>query len=393
MHFEEIINTVSVDDARQYTGSDPTRDSIALFARLVANGHVAWHEFSEETRNRFKKHVEELYQNPPTNNTDLLKELGRTLLRSIPDNHAGIFDTAKRRALSDAEIHALTDAVIEKVPQTHVGSNAAIELPGRNGITQLFLKKYIAKHETPTAQTMAIFEKNQNGQRVGIVALTDCPQPEWFKNGLNDFFNTLETHSKTWDAVIVDVRGNLGGNSEIIERISKHLYGSEPPFITGAFLRRTPEARLFQEQKFNERTVNTIQNSGPANQLFESNLPPQRETNKKEPFKHPVYILTDRKTSSSAEFICGLAAHPKATFVGENTCGCFVYGNVAMTPLPCGGYLKLGVFRFKVNLTEGIGHAPDIKLGNVNALDYTLNLIDKKAARHKQLTQSQGREN
>jgi len=68
--------------------------------------------------------------------------------------------------------------------------------------------------------------------------------------------------------------------------------------------------------------------------------------------------LTDRLTSSSAEFVFDLHKHPKIRFVGENSCGCGEYGDTATVKLPCGGALMTGIWRNRMycRIKEGVGY-------------------------------------
>ena len=99
--FDEIINTVSPDEMRNPPPSEERGKNIAVFARFIANAHPGWPSFPEEIRDRFRREIENLYNRNGNGPENLLKEMEKTLIRSIPDNHAFILNPDKSRALDE----------------------------------------------------------------------------------------------------------------------------------------------------------------------------------------------------------------------------------------------------------------------------------------------------
>lgn len=97
-------------------------------------------------------------------------------------------------------------------------------------------------------------------------------------------------------------------------------------------------------------------------------------------YNKPIYIITDRCTRSSAEYVCGLYKHPKVQFVGENTCGCGEFGDVTHLKLPCGSILQMGVWRYNIrcNVKEGIGWTPTLPTPQgKDAFEHCMEIISK----------------
>lgn len=355
-NFNEIINSVSVNDLTELSNSDKIKLSIALFARFMVKAHVGWDEFPDKLKHKFSSKIEHLYHNPPQNNQELEKAMEIILLRCIPDNHCSILNANFQKVLSEDEAGLITDAVVNKHPQTHVGQNTVFTLQGNPEYNILSLRKN-------GKEAIGIFEKDENGGKIGIISLSYCPHPNEVECNLKNFIQTFENNLKNWDCVIWDVRGNRGGNSFIISEISNKLYGNTVLFCSSQSLRMTPEAKYLHKIKFS--------NPQDIKKLYEIHshiktpyyvIPGKEETqfNAQKGFNKPVYIITDRRTSSSAEYVCGLYKHPKVKFVGEHTCGCGEFGDTVHLRLPCGSILQMGVWRYNIRcqIKEGIGWAP-----------------------------------
>ena len=355
-NFDEIINSVSINDLEESDNSESLKLNIALFARFIVKAHVFWDKFPKHLKCKFSKEIENLYNNPPMNNNDLLKAMEIILLRCLPDNHCFIKDSNGQKVLSQDEIHSIKDPVVDKYPQTHVGQNTVFSLQNDPDCNTLI------RWENGK-DAIGIFEKIENGQKIGIVSLSYCPQPNNSPNILKDFINTFESNLKNWDCIILDVRGNRGGNSAVIEQISNKLYGNDVVFCSSQSLRMTPEAKFLQNIKFshpqNNKKLHNIYNHTKT-PYYHSPYREETLFNAEKGFNKNVYIIIDRATSSSAEYVCGLYKHPKVKYIGENTCGCGEFGDVVHLRLPCGGILQMGVWKYNThcNIQEGIGWTP-----------------------------------
>ena len=179
---------------------------------------------------------------------------------------------------------------------------------------------------------------------------------------IEKIIKAFEEHYKDWDGVIIDIRGNTGGDGAISRKIAQALCGEEPPYCLKATKRKTKEAALrevgspaVREQK--EWTPKTFHGS------------------------HKVFVLIDSLTSSASEsFVPMLKHYEKATFIGENTNGCCQYGGIKPVRLPCGGIVKIGtLFRtYEDGMVECVGHKPDINCQGRDALQVAFEEIQKE---------------
>ena len=161
-------------------------------------------------------------------------------------------------------------------------------------------------------------------------------------------FETIQ--SKGSKALILDLRGNGGGEGELGGLLLSYLL--ETPFryyddlivnkncgMSYSFAKYTdPHRDLIVPQGMTE-----LRADGKVHQIVDSLLGLQQPS--KPAFTGPVYILIDGGClSTTSEFLTEIDVHHRATFIGEETAGCY-YGNnsgtVIKITLP---NTKLGIF-------------------------------------------------
>ena len=359
--FDKIISSVSLDEVpnervKSTSDKDSIQKSIALFGRLIANGHVNWPYFPDSYKMKFKKGIVNLYNTPPQNTNDMLKSMETLLLKSIPDNHTFMLNNQNQRLINSEMAHAVEDAVIDKYPITSVGQNACFSLPNQENTQTLCLQQNDKGH------SMGIFTQTVNGKKLGIIALSKCPQPNDPAFDFKAFLDVLDENLQNFDGVVFDVRGNEGGNARMVSEINKRLYGNEPQFLKATHMRTTEEAKRIHQFKFPgyDKTLNHLYSLADENGYFHQSGADETPFNPEKGYNKPIYVLADRMTSSSGEYIFALHNHPKAKFMGENSCGCGEYGDTTGIPLPAGGILVTGVFINEMypSIPEGIGKDP-----------------------------------
>ncbi|MBD5345906.1 MAG: hypothetical protein HDR92_02090 [Bacteroides sp.] len=171
----------------------------------------------------------------------------------------------------------------------------------------------IMKHSRAAAPELSMRKINGN-----IAVLTI---PDFSTDKTVHFFDSIYPALMESSALIIDLRGNGGGNSNYADHILRHLTTDSidrnlwsTPMYLPAFASWGYEDRVYE--------------SGPQKMAAIAGC---------EPYLNPVVILTDRGTFSSAEDFC-------ATFKGMNR------GLIVGTPT--GGSTGNGV---RVMLTKGIG--------------------------------------
>ena len=157
------------------------------------------------------------------------------------------------------------------------------------------------------------------------------------------------------DAVIVDLRDNIGGSPELVELILSYFYGPEPVSLVttyGRFAHLTTERRTLREV--------------PGRRMPDVDL----------------YVLTSGNTASAAEtFAYAVRQTRRGTLVGETTAGA---GNGG-AKLSVGYGLALFVPQFQVVSGpgwEGTGVAPDVAVPAGSALETARRLaLERSRAR------------
>ncbi len=421
MNFDEIISTVSIQDALDYKGDAPLRDSVALFARLIVNGHPGWDNFPKEHIAAFKTKIESLYNNPPQGATEdettnlVERALATITRRHIPDNHLQLISSTGRPILSREDVKSLRGkCAAEMLPETHVGDNTVTTLAKDERYTPLFLYGRNKNSETgDIIPEVGIFETTRNGQKIGVIAMAATP---FFRNTADTrttFLEAVQKITQSTQALIWDVRDNSGGDPELMLAIAAQLNGAPVTFESAKKLRLTPEAKLFHtnrvehwDEKTNTSTyedhwclpkeqLDTLYRDNAATEYVTlPNVQNQFDPDKTSvPYGHPVYILTNRQTASAGEYVCALAERPDTQFVGENTMGSVEYLHHPLVTLPTGAVLKMASFHIlregKQYIAEGIGHAPTKRTAEgKDAFDHALRLIDiRNPIRERMLSQ------
>lgn len=236
---------------------------------------------------------------------------------------------------------------------------------------------------------------------IPVIAISSFPQasePPWvgFSEAIR---NTLNA-----PAIIVDLRGNGGGDSTRAHEMASTFLGRdlEEDWVR-EIVCETAEAVALQ--------INTYENIIWKNYRSKNLAPPMElvqilETLKERAeslatrplsdsktihqqvpremtnlpdlgFKNKIFVLIDPATISSGEWTAlYLKKHPNAILVGENTYGMIHFGNTGRLQLP---HSKLSIqLCMKINeLTDGrffekTGIAPDVPVSNKDSLDYVI---------------------
>lgn len=152
-----------------------------------------------------------------------------------------------------------------------------------------------------------------------------------------EFTRTLPDVLEGAEGIILDLRGNGGGDAEAMADVAS-LFLDEGTNL-GRFADRSGAA--FELETFSKR-------------LWRSTAPPQ--------IKLPLVVLTSENTSSAAEImVAALQVKHRAHVIGTGTCGC-VLAIRSRHALPDGGVLDVSEFDYRtaggVRL-EGAGIKPD----------------------------------
>ena len=192
---------------------------------------------------------------------------------------------------------------------------------------------------------------------VGIFTLRQCDYNEEYRSGLRNFFT--EVNENNIHSVIVDLRGNPGGNSLVSDEFVRYLpvesYGT-----VSANVRFGPYVWTYNPQ-------------GEKNDRLEPT------------FNGDVYILTSTDSFSSAMYFAMLISdNGLGTVIGEIPGNMpSSYGDILYFQTPNAG-LALTVshkyFRRPDVLKDALPLVPDIQVPAENALDEALRLIEARVS-------------
>ena len=196
-----------------------------------------------------------------------------------------------------------------------------------------------AKHANFGFRKMEIYKGN-----IGYVALDQFyPVNKSSAKTVSSVFRFLSNTN----AVIIDLRNNIGGEPEMVKRICSYLFESKT-HINDLYERRTKKTIFYVTEPLAE------------SELFKDK---------------PFYILTSSGTfSAGEEFAYDLQVLKRAVIVGETTGG----GAHPVSPIAISkGFVAFVPYARAINpITktnwEGIGIIPDIKISSANALDEAL---------------------
>ena len=361
------------DTQKKVALTDDTLTNIAYFARIIAKVHPGWGQEGFET-GTFKKEIETLYQQQQQlpeekrlKGRHLLKEFFRITATTISDNHLTVKTPDSQFPLEEGVKKALENWGQTKLqhPEGQAGKNIAFETGNKIKQEEILALEYLDKEQQ---KPILVAERMVAGQKAGIIAFPSSMVHWGGKTQMQEIaairkiLDAFQNHQKDWKNVIIDVRGNGGGDGFPIREVAETLYGNKVPYCLKADKRKTTESEM--RLLFPEKEEDYI---GPA-------LPFKGE-------KKGLYVLVDREVASSAEAIVPMLKHyPEIKFIGENTCGCCQYGGLIPVRLPNGGRVNIGtVYRsYEDGMVECVGHKPDINCTGRDAFQEAIDQINGK---------------
>jgi carboxyl-terminal processing protease len=164
--------------------------------------------------------------------------------------------------------------------------------------------------------------------RIGYIKLTLWKSPirKEFKKALKQMSDA--------PGIVIDIRGNPGGEAEEVVKIASYFFGTHVPF--GKFFSRSGKALYF------------------------------RTSDDDQVYKGPVAILINEGSGSGSELFAGVMQESgRATIVGRRSCGC-VLGISKYRKLKGGGELAVSEYGYQSpqgKSFEGTGVAPNKEVG------------------------------
>jgi len=226
---------------------------------------------------------------------------------------------------------------------------------------------------------------NQISPEIGYIGFFDCHDLKGFQEFYKSTFSELK--NKGIDNLIIDIRSNGGGHSEIGAELMQYIFHQPFKEIDSAIVKVSSEliatGKVDKKLGSDKKEVGKTYTRVPEPYQLREN--PLRFTGK-------TYLLTDKGTFSSGQvFASAYKCYGNGTVIGEETGGITVsFGDVHIFDLPNTG-IKIMTSWEKAYSACGVdnrrGVIPDYIVSNSlddyiekrdKVLEFTINLIDKK---------------
>jgi hypothetical protein len=295
----------------------------------------------------------------------------------------------KKQNIGSLELCKLIGEKLELIQDNHLlariipGSHCAPTGHFREGKVG---KNFGYKDKSPwTVNYIKILKK-----KIPLISITKFPHskdPVW-----NGFLDKLSKIKKNSNAIIIDLRGNEGGDDAMGLAMANYFYGNKdhPNNLLERIVSQTPATLamkvtgddikiakfkskgtsvpefLLEHQKMALAEYNNAKHSPiPSEQIFTERQDKPFDATKA--FTNPIYILVDAECASSCESTLGeFEGHPFVITVGENTGGFVHFGNLGRIVLPHSQIqVQMGTDFWKFRdgrYIEKIGYSPKLKV-------------------------------
>ncbi len=313
---------VGVPD-KKLTKEDVQHD-ISVFARYLIRVYVGWPVHDDIIKRKVLNYLTKIYKSAHRMTTIELFDVLKNAIKPIPDNHLSIrFNNSRAWMTIKTRLHK------------DVGKNIA----GLQPIKAMILDNNIA-----------------------AIGFTGMCKTDEFRNVILEFQNNVLPKSK---ALIIDLRGNGGGNSFYSDRFAYFLCGTKISSMKETYVRTTQEAKKVLQGSNPEASWSNVPQSEEL-QLFSTGK--VFEIDETQAYMKPIFILTDENTGSGAEmFLLRMVHHPMVRVIGDNTRGMEVFGNMVFAKLPHSDIFVTIGSNYRILEYDNFelhGYKPDIKCKN-----------------------------
>lgn len=183
--------------------ADDIRRDVAIFARLLICVYVGWPVHDEITKMRILKHLINVYNDAHEMSASEFFKLLKPVVADIPDNHISI------------RFGTIRFGTKYKKSYKNVGKNIA-------------------------GNKIVRGEMRDGG--VAAIGFSAMIKSDEFKNAIVDFAKNILPKS---NALIMDLRGNTGGNSWYSDLFAEHLCGAWIDSMQAVYVRTNRDAKEF----------------------------------------------------------------------------------------------------------------------------------------------------
>ena len=396
-HEMACLNRPTNDLGEQILSPTEQRKNLAAYARWMVE-HVGWEGFGVQNQQGFKRAVEHIWQHIRHDmRADsffqfVLQQAGQYIL----DNHC-IIATGQNR-MSGYHSNRHPQGVGQNLMKTSYRPDGYQLLSAEYCVSDArgMEKKLFAVHRhnrdkirlpSDARPIWEIGVMQHNQEKILVVScasLSFRPDYKRWKRFIKCFDVIYGQKGQKWDRLILDFRGNQGGEDKPIDHIARRTYGNDINTFKRCEIRDTflSNYALHTHGIFTRHLDKAVPElkrvcfSGGRTALFDETKS-YYAFNPQQGYQGKINILTDREVASAGESVyTSFYHHPNVCYIGENTCGMqqFQQGNVH---LPCGFLLRIGVTKLTYWDAQGeniecIGHAPDIVCNGQDAFDVAL---------------------
>ncbi len=342
-------------------------DIIDFTAQKIISGLPEWNHSGakndseiQKTKDLFLQKMNNIKENNIADETVVLRTIDYCIAKYVPDEHVSIRIQGENQR-AGTEIIAKDEALAYKIPPSE-NNNLATSNNEEFAESQLFT--LVAPSDENEKSNILVATKEQNGKRVGIVAIDSFMIEmgnEQTREQVGKIADYVLQQSQNWDNIIFDFRSNGGGDSTIIKEIGERLSAKKLEYadkieVINKELDEPTGAPDFYPQK-------------PTDKTFTGN----------------IYVLQDGGNASATEgAIWMLRQMDNCTTIGENTHGAFAGGDVKRHQISDNVVLRLGnTYRERTmpngqKVHEGKGIPADIKCSSSEAYEKALTCIKDK---------------
>ena len=399
LSFEQIISSISDEemmtpypyrskeeldkDNQQPIAPEKQRFYLAFYAR-AAYEHVGFDGFDKENQDNFKKQIEQMYADISQDRIQgaFLNEMAERTAKYIEDRHFEV-------GIGRQTFHGG-----EKREQRSVGSNFFYNRnkpAGYHSLGQGWAEEFGERF--PTWEIGTLKHGNEDILVVSIPNLSGKNDYESWKDFIETFDKAYLENREKWEKgrIILDVRGNRGGEDKPIDHVAKRLYGNmlntykrceiKDTALSNYFLHRHGAYKPQNYELSGLKAEDLVQRcnfSGQNKNLFDE-TGVYYPFNEQSGYKGRIDVLLDRDVGSSAESAyTSFYHHPNTRYIGENTAGMQQYTQGTF-PVPWGGNMRVGVTKLTYWDKEGEnievkGHKPDVNCSGQDAFAVALSL-------------------
>lgn len=401
LSFDEILSTITDAEMMTKYGDYGSKKQVGLddkslseeeqkfnlaFWAKASVSHVGWNSFGEENNAKFKLAVEGVYNsiNGDMKQKDFMKRVASETMGYVLDRHYQI----------STENGYFSGGGQKDNPS--VGSNIAYN-KNKPDSFELIGQGTDFNHKGEEYPLWQIGTMKNNGEDVLVVSIPNLGNKDGSYESWQGFIEAFDDvylkNKEKWDKgrVVLDVRGNGGGEDKPIDHVAKRLYGNMVNTYKRCEINDSPVSNKFLHDHGAFKPANYEKDGIKAEDLGErkhfsnknQGLFDETQTyypfNEDKGYKGNIDILIDRQVGSSAESAyTSFYHHPNVRYVGENTAGMQQYTQGSLV-MPCGYDIRIGVTKLTYwdksgENIEVKGHQPDVKCQGKDAFAVAMSM-------------------